>query len=232
MLEFISSWLSTHIFAMNFKDLGTLSHFGLPKSRYSFLPNGVDLPDEINSDETFPDRIKFLFVGRFWEQKNPLFILESLKEMPCELIGKSTLWTFVGNGPLRDRMIDLKERDFKDLQMDILDWSDDVNQYYKTHDVLVMSSKWEGMPLVLLEAMSHSLCVVAPRISGIHDVIMDGKDGILYELGNAQEFISIIYKIVDKKISIKDFGIEARKKVQTSYTVDVHNSNLNLVYKA
>jgi glycosyltransferase involved in cell wall biosynthesis len=229
-LEFLSSWLSTHIFAMNANDLRSLKQFGIPINRFSYLPNGVSLP--LNIKRIYRDdlKVKFLFVGRFWEQKDPMFILESLKDL-TEHYKRNVSFTFVGDGPLRNEMLEYQSTHLADCDISILGWSDNVYEFYTSHDVLVMSSKWEGMPLVLLEAMSYGLCIIGTRISGISDVVEDRISGLLYEPGDCEAFGLLIELIVDRIYDKVELGNAAREQIERFYTQDKHNYLLNLVYK-
>ncbi len=61
---------------------------------------------------------------------------------------------------------------------------------YDAADVVALTSRSEGIPLVLMEAMAHGKIVIAPAITGIPELVIPGKTGFLYEPGSMSDFLS------------------------------------------
>ena len=59
-------------------------------------------------------------------------------------------------------------------------------------DLVVLTSRSEGIPLVLMEAMAHGKTVLAPAITGIPELVKDGETGFLYRAGSLEDFIAKI----------------------------------------
>ena len=57
----------------------------------------------------------------------------------------------------------------------------DQNQIYSRFDILVLTSKFENCPMVILEALSRGIPCIAPRVGGIPEILVDGESGILYD---------------------------------------------------
>ena len=64
-----------------------------------------------------------------------------------------------------------------------------MDALYASADVVVLTSRSEGIPLVLMEAMARGRIVLAPAITGIPELIVAGKTGFLYEPGNLDDFV-------------------------------------------
>jgi len=65
-----------------------------------------------------------------------------------------------------------------------------MNSLYEQADVVVLTSRSEGIPLVLMEAMARGKIVLAPAITGIPELVVAGKTGFLYQPGSQADFIA------------------------------------------
>lgn len=90
--------------------------------------------------------------------------------------------------------------------------TNDVYQKYNESSVFVLSSRFEGLPLVLIEAMSAGLpCVSFTCPCGPRDVIRDGEDGILVDSGNTEMLAEGICKLIENEPLRKQMGAAARR---------------------
>ena len=67
-----------------------------------------------------------------------------------------------------------------------------MDSLYRRADVVVLTSRSEGIPLVLMEAMARGRIVLAPAITGIPEIVIPGKTGFLYAPGVLQDFVAKI----------------------------------------
>ncbi|MGZ6404373.1 MAG: glycosyltransferase, partial [Bdellovibrionota bacterium] len=66
----------------------------------------------------------------------------------------------------------------------------DLKAIYPLADLVVLTSKSEGIPVVLMEAMAHGCVVLAPNITGIPELVIEGKTGLLYEPGSMSDLVN------------------------------------------
>jgi glycosyltransferase involved in cell wall biosynthesis len=140
----------------------------------------VRKPREISESQP----VHFGTVSRLVPQKDIPTLLAAfslhLREFP-----KDTL-RIVGSGPLSKSLVDFcKSKGISD-QVFWLGRTDNVSEFYSTLDVFVLSSKYEGFGLVLLEAMQMGLPIISSNISAIPEVVGEGN-GLFFEVGNPQE---------------------------------------------
>lgn len=139
------------------------------------IPNGIPLPPITPPRANEPPRI--LWVGRLSVQKNPLLALDTLASV------RGLAWElhFAGDGPLRDdlekRTDELNLRD----RVTFHGWQDapQVAALMQASDLLFMTSSSEGFPMVIVEALAHSLPVVATDIPALQGLILPGENGTL-----------------------------------------------------
>ncbi|AVX30364.1 N-acetyl-alpha-D-glucosaminyl L-malate synthase BshA [Carboxydocella thermautotrophica] len=167
------------------------------------------------------DKKIILHIGRFARQKNHILLVNAYMMIKEKL--NDTILVLVGDGPERAK-IESYVKD-KDLQKNVffLGEISNVNSLYQIADVFVLSSDWEGFPLVLLEAMSAGLPIVSTNVGGISEIIEDKVTGFLVEprdtYGLASKIIEILknqqlaYKIKNNlEKRAKEFDI--RKTVE------------------
>ena len=131
------------------------------------IPNGIDVR-EYRSAETdgatlalLKDRrFTFISIGSLTRQKNHAALIEAFAAMPDAVQRESKLW-IVGEGVLRWDL----ERRIQDAHLDksvrLVGWRDDTAALLRYSDCFVLSSLWEGMPNVVLEALAAGLRVIA-----------------------------------------------------------------------
>ena len=154
-----------------------VQNFGVPAGRIQTIPNGID--DSFSTVERQPPSaarpFRWLFVGRLSPHKNVGLLIEAMAKM-----GQSAELVIVGDGDERDRLEQLAQRlgltrvTFAGAQR-----GDDLLAHYQQADAFVLPSRKESTGLVLLEAMSAGLPVVATNVEGVRETV--GTDGILVE---------------------------------------------------
>ena len=82
---------------------------------------------------------------------------------------------------------------------------------------MVLTSRSEGIPLVLMEAMAHGCPVLAPAITGIPELVEDGRTGFLYQPGSLDDFVARVALVLDSPQSLRPLRQAARRQVLQHY---------------
>jgi colanic acid/amylovoran biosynthesis glycosyltransferase len=93
----------------------------------------------------------------------------------------------------------------------------DLPGYYRYADLVVMTSKSEGIPVVLMEAMAHEKLVLAPAITGIPELVEHQRTGFLYRAGSLPDFVSAVGWIQANKSSLAGIQQAAAASIAASY---------------
>ena len=96
----------------------------------------------------------------------------------------------------------------------------DVAPYLAEATVFVLPSRYEGMPLALLEAMAAGVPVVASAVPGNRDVVQDGTDGILVPPGDPDALARGLVKILTNREMAARLAVAARVSVAARYSVE------------
>ncbi|MFQ3576658.1 MAG: glycosyltransferase family 4 protein [Cytophagales bacterium] len=168
------------------------------------------------------------FVGRFSKQKNLPFLLKSFKEI--SLLGNDIKLCLVGEG---DLLVTLKQMVF-DLglvsKVVFLGVKENVNDFIKMADLLVLPSIFEGFGLVILEAFREGTPVIASNIEGPKELIEHNKDGMLFTSGSEREFVSAVTELYNDRNKLLVFSENAKNKFRTFGTLESYCQKLTDFY--
>lgn len=181
---------------------------GIAPERVQTIYNGVDLKNmdaavavsrselQCNDDDQV-----ILSVGRLSPQKAPLNVVEAFDELRrLDPVGHAhRKLVFVGDGPLQPVVEKLIRKKRLEDHVRLLGWRSDVASIMKAATVLVLASKWEGLPNVILESQAAGLPVVASAVDGCLEVIEDGQTGRLFPPGDTQRLAQILQELLGSK---------------------------------
>ena len=197
---------------------------GLPEGRMHIKPNFV--MDPLKTTTQFPPdkRSGVLFVGRISHEKG----VETLVKAWSALDDKSQL-KIVGDGPLQlqitagDGVVLLGHQSPQEVS----------RLMSKTQFLVVPSECYEaGLPIVILEAFSHGIPVLASRLGAMQELVKEGMTGMLFEAGNAKDLSEKIAWLLARPGDCLRMGQEARKVYLARYTPDKNYSQLMQIYSA
>ncbi|MDO9171928.1 MAG: glycosyltransferase [bacterium] len=168
------------------------------------VPNGVAEPEPLDAAARAAIRARFgaapgdllvMAAGRHCEQKNFAALIEAAERLRA--IGLPFRLVIAGDGPLRPDHEALRERlglgDAVQLPGNIADFA----RVLQAADVFALPSLWEGLPLVLLEALAAGAPVVGTDIAGVRDVIVDSESGLLVAPGDPIALAAAIALLAD-----------------------------------
>jgi glycosyltransferase involved in cell wall biosynthesis len=148
--------------------------------RVAMVPLGLDL-DELFSLPPMGGAggadVVFGFVGRLVPIKDPETLLRAFA-LVRQRVPKARLH-IVGDGELRAAVRDLAATLGFAEAVDLMGWRRDLGAVYGGIDALVLSSRSEGTPFALIEAMAAGRPVVATDVGGVADILVDGTTGLL-----------------------------------------------------
>ena len=194
--------------------------------------NGVDenfyypLKKKVSSN-----RKNILFVGRIAPEKGLFDLVECARHL-CNK-RSDVFFNIVGKG--RDLgKVQRKVRKFG-LQNRFIFFGqiekNNLVKLYQNSTIFVLPSYREGIPTVLLEAMSCGLPVVATDVRGNHDLVTNGKNGILVQARNPKKLADAILKILENRKLSEKLGNAARKTIVEKYTWDNVSSKFLKCYE-
>ena len=160
---------------------------------------GVQISDRGESQDsvrkTGKPPLRLLAVGRLHAVKDHAFLVEACAQLRARNV--AFLCSIAGEGPERRNLEALIRESKLEKEVSLLGHiaREQMACYYNDADVVVLTSRSEGIPLVLMEAMARGKIVLAPAITGIPELVIAGKTGFLYEGGSLNDFVTQLLHI-------------------------------------
>jgi colanic acid/amylovoran biosynthesis glycosyltransferase len=181
---------------------------------------GVEVPQLKNPSAISAKSLRILCVGRLHEVKNHAFLVRSCRMLKDR--GNQFTCTIIGSGPERAALEKLicDFRLTKEVTLAGHISREEMDGYYDNSDLVVLTSRSEGIPLTLMEAMARGKIVLAPAITGIPELIASGETGFLYRLGSLRSFVRSVETIARLLPHLNHIGRAARNKVEHDFNSD------------
>lgn len=224
--------ISKRITAVSRSVAGELKEYGLNPDEIAVVGNGVD-------EETFvPLRNQkrteryVLYTGVLRARKG-LFDLIKCAEYVCKVC-PDIKFILSGRGPFLNKLEENIRKTGLQKRIVFLGYvkRDKLIQVYQNATVHIVPSHYEGLPTVLLEAMSCGLPVVATDIGGNNEVISSGLNGFLVPSKSPESMAKIILKLLDDANLRERLGRAARRTIENYYTWDKIADNILKCYES
>jgi len=186
-----------------------------------FLPNGVteNYFDSGRFDRPMTDDSpKLLFVG-YWDpwRKGRQYLIEAFSQLHMQY--PDLKLTLAGTAVSAEQVLS----DFPESCRNAISVIPKANEselggLYQTHDIFLLPSLFEGMPLVLLEAMASGMACITTDACGMRDVIQDGTNGILIPRRDSVSLISAIDRMIKNPDLRSRLGYEASKSARQAHS--------------
>jgi colanic acid/amylovoran biosynthesis glycosyltransferase len=159
-----------------------------------------------------------LSVGRLHEIKNYEFLILACRALKSG--GQPFRCLIAGDGPARPSLEALIEALDLKQEINLLGHvsRENLPPLYAQSDLVVLTSRSEGIPVTLIEAMAMEKLVFAPRITGIPELIDDGKSGFLYQPNSLEDFLHKLQFILHVGPSLNGIRKAARRQVETDFS--------------
>lgn len=207
---------------------------GIRNKPIAVLPNVIDLA-EFNQSITHSqnhttDKVVVVTVARLEKFKNIedfLIALAISREKKQQITGM-----VVGDGPERNRLeIISRELNLTPEGVRFLGKRDDIPTFLSHADIFALTSRHEGFPNVILEAMAASLPVVATPAGDTEFIVKDGITGFIVPHNSPEDIAARLIELAGSPKIRKDMGIKGRQRVENLYNFDQLTSELISIYR-
>jgi glycosyltransferase involved in cell wall biosynthesis len=188
IVELFTSVVTTHFVCVSYYDINIGKKY-LPR----FEKKSSVIRAAVDKDKFYVRgavRVKKCIIGTvscFKPQKNVFDLLKAFELLQQKPLHKVVTLQIIGDGTLREEIEQwIAQHNLQD-RVELLGWQNDVASYLKHWNIFVLSSLWEGLPCTVVEARLSKVPVVSYRTAGIPEVIFDGKNGFLVDVGQWKE---------------------------------------------
>lgn len=197
-----------------------------PQEKLTVIYNGIEAL-EAGYNET--GKVKITFIGRLAEPKNPLLLLEAFNNLSQDLKNKSEV-SIIGDGPKKSDIVDfIKKNNLTMVRMMGELPRQDVLKVLGNSDIFTLISRWEGLPLTILEAMSLGLPVVASHVGGIQEAV--GSDNGFLVANRAQDISDALAALISSNQLRIRLGQASHQKWQQQFSLSKMLKETEKIYK-
>ena len=182
--------------------------------------NGVEVDNNPFTQKNFGRLpLKAVFVGRLAKPKDPLALLRAVKSLPEDLKSKIEI-KIIGEGPKKKILEEyIRANELKNISLLGELPRSDVLRVIESSHIFVLISKWEGLPLSILEAMSGGLAVIASDVGGVGELIGGGA-GILIKRGDEQALREALENLITHPAEAEKLARTAFARVKKDFTLE------------
>jgi len=206
------------------RQLALKSGVGSPE-KITVVYNGVTQIKKVKIHRDKTEKIKVMMTARFSEQKDQETLIKAFKD-----IDKVFELFLVGDGPNLEKCKDLTKELQLEERIHFLGARKDVLTLLQKMDLFVLSSNYEGLPISIIEAMSLGLPIVASRVGGIDEMIIEGVNGHLFDPKNVKMLAAVIsgLRLQEKRI---EMGEQSLSRYKEQFTLEACIAGTFSVYE-
>jgi glycosyltransferase involved in cell wall biosynthesis len=201
---------------------------GIEPARLDTVHNGIAGGLVQRSVQARP--LTFITVGRLDAIKNHAMMFRAFAQLArrwpeCRLV-------VAGDGPQRQALESLIDELHLRPQVSMLGFRTDVADLLREADIFLMSSRYEGISIALLEAMRAGLPAVATRVGGMPEMVIDGQTGLLVPSEDTEAFAQAMARLAEAEEMRLRFGIAAQALQQREFSLETMLARYEALYTA
>jgi glycosyltransferase involved in cell wall biosynthesis len=191
------------VLAISQKMLSWAHALGVPAAKLIHAPNAASYPLEDGAIERImadrrerTGKLRIAYIGRFDRQKGLDRLVGLVKSLAMR--GVAVEWRIVGAPVVVGAESDADLAVLEPFRHPPTRSPDELTEHLAWADVLVMPSYFEGVPLMLLEAMRVGTVAIATRVGAVHEVVSHGETGVLVESGGLTATVGAMLEVVQR----------------------------------
>jgi glycosyltransferase involved in cell wall biosynthesis len=198
----------------------------MPPDRVTTIHNGIDLDEfrprpELRAAARLrlalpADAFIIAGIGRLSYQKNfSLFI-----DVAAAVLAQrpSAYFVIAGTGPEDQQLRDRAARLGIDQRLRFLGYVGDMPGLYPAVDALLLTSRYEGLPITILEAMATGTTIISSKLDGVAEIMHDGEDGALVDASDVDGFVKQLCEVIDRPDVAARRSAAALNKVRAGFS--------------
>ncbi len=191
----------------------------VPETRTHVIYSGVETGSCPPPPSECEGPLKLGILGRLVPLKNVGAVLKAVAGLAEREIEVHV--EIAGSGPSEPELRDLAKNLEITRRVRFLGWQTDISGLLKSWDILVVPSMEEGVPISALEAMAAARPVVASRVGGLGELVVDGVTGVLVPAGDTDALIACLANLAKDRQQLVIMGREGWKRVHEHFSAEL-----------
>jgi glycosyltransferase involved in cell wall biosynthesis len=209
------------VVAISRKIAQLLAEAGVEQNRIRLIHSGIDVKKLQNGGRTAVSITNSRVIGMaavLEERKGHRYFLEAALSLKNQ--GFRLKYLIAGDGSLRADLHELTVRLGLQDDVEFLGFVTDISRFFAAIDIFVLPSLNEGLGLSVLEAMASGKPVVASRVGGVVDAVLDSVTGFLVSPGDVEAISGAIRKLVQDQSLARTMGERGAERVRENFTME------------
>ncbi|MBI2118258.1 MAG: glycosyltransferase [Elusimicrobia bacterium] len=215
-----------------------LEKIGIPKGKVIYIPNGIDCrAQEIDQSKVSffkkewikENEVVIGTMGRLHFQKGIDIFLKAAKIVAEKI--PNVKFLIAGDGPEKESLMQLSHALGIESKVQFCGWVKENASFLSLLQIFVLTSRWEGMPNVILEAMALKKAIVATKVGGTLDLIEHEKEGLLVKSNDPEPCAQAIFRFLQESSLTENFSQSAYQKVQQKFSLDKMIDSYRALYE-
>lgn len=212
-----------------------INYYKVSENKIDIICNGVKFPPLIDEekksyfDKCFNrenDEVLLGCVGRLTEVKGHKYLIDAMN-----LIKDHKVRLFIaGDGVLKKELEEQIQKLGLKEKVILIGYTEKINEFMKSVDIIIMPSLSEGFPFTILEALSNGKYVIATNVTGNNEIINDNALGCLVKSKNSNELKNAIIEAIELE-KYKKFNDIREEEVRVKYTLEKNIKALERIYR-
>jgi glycosyltransferase involved in cell wall biosynthesis len=156
-------------------------------------------------------------IGRLVDQKDHATLVRATARVVA--VRPDAVVLIAGYGQLREQLESQIAVAGLKARVRLLGEITDPQRFYALVDVFVLTSRWEGFPVVLLEAMAATKAVVATEVGGIAEMIEHGRSGLLCSPGDDERIAAALLRLLEDAVLRGRYAAQAHERVVSLFSI-------------
>ena len=199
-----------------------------PKGKFDVLYNPC--PDVSCDNGTKEENKTILFAATLYKAKGYLDLIEAFGK----IAKKHPEWRLLiaGNGDTQEGISMAQKYDIEE-RVEFLGWIKDKRkeEIFGTSTIFCLPSYAEGFPMAILDAWAYGMPVVTTPVGGIPDIVIDGKNGLLFTPGDTETLSSKLELLINDESLRNRLSEESYKLSKTSFSLKTMSERLSAIYE-
>jgi glycosyltransferase involved in cell wall biosynthesis len=234
---------ASRVIALSHVEAEQYKRIGVPEKKIAIIPNGIDLSEyaELPPKGSFKkkfnipeDKKVILYLGRIHKIKGIDFLVKAYAYLENEMNFKDAVLVIVGPddgylGEIKSLVRSLG------IAHSVLFtgplYGRDKLATYVDSEMYALPSRYETFPMTLLEAYACGKPIVASRVSGLKDLVIDEETGLLFEPGNVKQLAKSIFNLLNGNDVARKMGLKGKNFVRENFAIEKVVERLEKVYE-
>lgn len=206
-----------------------VNNFGFQQGKVEVIHNGIEL-SHLSSHREIAGPFVIGSSGRLFPIKDYPLMVEIARAIAATS-ADDIRFELAGDGPELSALESLVQRYGLNASFILKGHLDNMDTFYRRLDIYINTSVHEGIPMTILEALSHGLPVIAPAVGGIVEIIADGKEGFLLGSRSPGDFAEKCLILKDNPWERNRMARAARERAERAFSAERMAGNYYRLYR-